>query len=94
MEQQTIDKIKQAVITILLGAIASLIPFYFQTSAMTTANEKINTEQSSFIEQTRIRVHEMEIKSAIDDTEINQIKNSLERIEKKIDRLIEKNTVP
>lgn len=92
MNQKLVDNVKQGIAIIIIGALASMIPFYFQTNAMTNENHKVNKEQGLLIEQTRLQLHDLEVKSAIDDTEIKQIKNSLERIEKKIDRLIENNT--
>lgn len=92
MNPKLMDQIKQGIVVIVIGAIISLVPFYYQTSAMTTEFKQTNTEQSSLIEQTRVTLHQLEVKGAIDDVEIKQIKESLQRIEKKIDRLIEKNT--
>lgn len=89
MNQKVMENLKQGIVILALGAIASMIPFYFQTSAMTNENHQMNLEQSKIIEQTQIQIQKLEVKNAIDDTEIKQIKNSLERIEKKIDRLIE-----
>lgn len=83
------ENIKQSLLLLALGALASLIPFYFQTSAQTQATQQVNTEQTRAIQNTGERLHVLEIKGAVDDTEIRQIKESLQRIEKKIDKLIE-----
>jgi outer membrane protein TolC len=83
------DNVKQGVLLILIGAVFSVVPFYFQTTAMTQQNEQTNQDQQQQINQTLSRVQNLELKGAVDDTEIKQIKASLERIEKKIDRLIE-----
>ncbi len=93
MNQKIMENIKQGLIILAMGAIASVIPFYFQTNAQTQENSRVNTEQSIQIEKTQNQLHNLEVQGAIDDTEIKQIKSSLERIEKKIDRLIENNTV-
>ncbi|ASS50141.1 MAG: hypothetical protein A3D31_11275 [Candidatus Fluviicola riflensis] len=89
MDKNLIDKVKQGVLVILLGAVFSIVPFYFQTSAMTQQTIQTNSEQSEKITETHNRLQKLEVKGAVDDTEIKQIKESLERIESKIDRLIE-----
>ena len=83
------DRVKQSVVLILIGAVFSVVPFYFQTSAMTEQNRQTNVTQQEEINQTLIRIQNLELQGAVDDTEIKQIKESLQRIEKKIDRLIE-----
>jgi len=83
------DKVKQSVVLILIGAVFSVVPFYFQTSAMTEQNRQTNVTQQEEINQTLIRIQNLELQGAVDNTEIKQIKESLQRIEKKIDRLIE-----
>lgn len=92
--QRMLEKVKEGVIFIAVGAIAAMIPFYFQTSAMTTENKQVDTEQTVLIERTQTRVHALELQEAVDVTEIKQIKESLQRIEKKIDRLIEHDNTP
>lgn len=89
MNENLWDKAKQAVLVILLGALFSVVPFYFQTLAMTEKSELKNLEQSTQISETLDRIQKLELKGAVDDTEIKQIKESLQRIEKKIDRLID-----
>lgn len=83
------DHVKQGVLLILTGAVFSVVPFYFQTTARTEQNHQTNISQQQEIDQTLIRIQSLELKGAVDDTEIKQIKESLQRIEKKIDRLIE-----
>lgn len=89
MNQQVWSKVKQVLLASLLGASLSLIPFYYQTNAMTQKANEVNVEQGKEIHQALSQLHQLEVKGAVDDTEIKQIKASLERIEKKIDRLIE-----
>jgi Tfp pilus assembly protein PilO len=89
MNEKLWDKAKQAVLVILLGALFSVVPFYFQTLAMTEKSELTNLEQSTQISETLDRIQKLELKDAVNDTEIKQIKESLVRIEKKIDRLID-----
>lgn len=83
------DNVKQGVLLLLIGAVFSVVPFYFQTNAMTEQNRQTNITQQTEIDQTLTRIQNLELQGAVDDTEIKQIKESLERIEKKIDRLIE-----
>lgn len=89
LEQTTIHKIKDALILIVLGAVVSLIPFYFQTNAMTKENKAVNDMQTLQITKSNAELKSLEINRAIDATEIKQIKESLDRIEKKLDKLIE-----
>ena len=83
------DNVKQGVFLILIGAVFSVVPFYFQTSAMTEQNHQTNITQQQEINETLSKIQNLELQGAVDDTEIKQIKESLQRIEKKIDRLIE-----
>lgn len=83
------DNVKQGVLLILIGAVFSVVPFYFQTSAMTEQNHQTNITQQQEINETLSKIQNLELQGAVDDTEIKQIKESLQRIEKKIDRLIE-----
>lgn len=89
LEQTTIQKIKDALILIVIGAVVSLIPFYFQTNAMTKENKVVNDMQTLQINQNNTELKSLEINRAIDATEIKQIKESLDRIEKKLDKLID-----
>lgn len=86
-----LDGIKHSIVIMSLGLVLSVVPFYFQTKAMTENNDKNLTEQSEIQNIQQDRLKELEIQGAVYDTEIEQIKESLERIEKKIDRLIERN---
>ena len=87
--EKTLQKLKDALAVIALGAIIAVIPFYFETRAATSEAERINKQQTVLLEQTRAELHALEIRGAIDNTEIEQIKQSLERIEEKIDKLID-----
>lgn len=89
MNEKLVDKLKHGVMLILIGAVFSVVPFYFRTTAMTEQNQLTNVAQQQELNQALNRVQHLELKGAIDDTEIKQIKESLDRIEKKIDRLIE-----
>lgn len=83
------DNVKHSLFIILVGTVLSVVPFYFQTNAMTEQNHQTNISQQKEIDVTLSRIQNLELQGAVDDTEIKQIKESLERIEKKIDRLIE-----
>lgn len=90
MSAKWFDYFKQALIGLIVGAMVSVVPFYFHTNAMTDQNTqtgKVHTEQLNEVEN---RLKQLEVKGAVDDTEIRQIKSSLQRIETKIDQLIEK----
>ena len=89
MDSKLWDKVRQSVLLILIGAVFSVVPFYFNTTAMTEQNRQTNVTQQQEIDETLTRIQNLELQGAVDDTEIKQIKESLERIEKKIDRLIE-----
>ena len=86
-----LDRIKHSAVVMSMGLVIGIIPFYFQTKTMTESNNENLTEQSEILDVQEDRLKELEIQGAVDDTEIEQIKESLERIEKKIDRLIERN---
>lgn len=88
-EKETTQKVKDTLIVIVLGAIISLVPFYFQTSAMTKENKVINQVQTQQINQTNAELKSLEIHRAVDATEIKHINESLIRIEKKLDKLID-----
>lgn len=89
IEAKTIQKVKDTLIVLALGAVISIVPFYFRTSAMTTEAKRVNEQQTILLEETKAELHALEIKGAIDKTEIEQIKQSLARIEGKIDKLID-----
>lgn len=89
MNKNLWDNVKQSVMLIIIGAVFSVVPFYFQTSAMTEQNHQTNIAQQQEINETLLKIQDLELQGAVDHTEIKQIKESLQRIEKKIDRLIE-----
>lgn len=84
-----VDRIRQGVVMILIAAVFSIVPFYFQTSAATGQLQQTNATQDAEITETQRRVQQIELDAAVKQTEIRQIKESLERIERKIDRLID-----
>lgn len=86
----TWDKIKQNIIVLTFGVIVSVVPFYFQTKAMTEDHDEKIGWQLEELKKQEERLLKLEVQGAVGDTEIEQIKESLQRIEKKIDRLIER----
>lgn len=88
-EKATVQRIKDTIVLIVLGAIVSIVPFYFQTNAMTKENKAVNDKQTLQINQHNAELKTLEINRAVDATEIKQIKESLDRIEKKLDKLID-----
>lgn len=88
--KEVLDKIKHSIVVMSIGLLVSVVPFYFQTKAMTENNNKNLTEHGQTLNVQGEQLNQLKIDGAINDTEIQQIKESLERIEKKIDRLIER----
>jgi uncharacterized membrane protein len=86
-----LDRIKHSAIVMSFGLVLAVVPFYFQTKAMTENNNEDLTEQSEIQAVQGERLKALEIQGAVYDAEIEQVKESLARIEKKIDRLIERN---
>lgn len=72
-----------------IGAVFTMIPFYFNTTAQTAQNEQTDKSQQLQLDATAAQLQHLDLNDAVHTTEIIQIKESLERIEKKIDRLIE-----
>jgi hypothetical protein len=89
MNKTTWDQLKQGALMILLGGVFSLVPFYFNTMAMTKENKQDIEKQTTDLKDIVSRVRILEVDGAVDNTEIRQINLRLERIEKKIDRLID-----
>lgn len=88
--KETLDKARQGFIAMIFGVVLAVVPFYFHTQAMTEEHSEKLVEQSDILEVQEERLKNLEVQGAVDDAEIEQIKESLERIEKKIDRLIER----
>lgn len=85
-----LEKIKHVAIALVMGAVVSVIPFYFETKEMTEANTAKIIELTETLHLEQERIKQIEVGQAVDNAEIVQIKSSLDRIEKKIDRLIER----
>jgi len=89
-KKDTIQKIKNALVIVIIGSILSVIPFYFETRAMTNENGMINERQDEQLKEHEKKIQESIVNDAIEKTETEQIKETLDRIEAKLDRLIEK----
>lgn len=90
MKPSFLDRIKQSALVIVIGFIFSFVPFYYQTTELNAQSLKTNTSQNQEISKLHSSINKLEVQSAVDDTKIKQIKESLDRIEQKIDRIIEK----
>lgn len=91
-KKDIIQKIKNALVVVMVGSILSFIPFYFETSARTKENHVVNQKQDERLNVHELKIQEGKINDAIERTESEQIKATLIRIEQKLDRLIEKET--
>lgn len=91
-KKETVKKIKDTLIIVIIGAVLSVIPFYFETRAMTNENDAINDRQELILNDHDTKIQQGIVNDAIEKTETKQIKLALERIENKLDRLIEKET--
>lgn len=89
-KKDIIQKIKNAVVVVMVGSLLSFIPFYFETRARTNENSVVNQRQGEQLDKHEAMIQEGKINDAIEKTESEQIKATLKRIESKLDRLIEK----
>ncbi len=89
-KKETVQKIKNTLILVIVGSILSFIPFYFDTRAMSNENGIINKKQDERLMQHDLKIQESMINDAVEKAESEQIKETLKRIEAKLDRLIEK----
>ena len=78
---QLFERVKQGVVALAVGAIFTLIPFYFETSAMSSQGLQKNIEQDKALETLSNTLHNLQLQSAIGDqtdkfqTGKNRIKN-------------------
>lgn len=87
--KETLDKAVKGFVAMVFGAVLTVVPFYFQTQAKTENHEQTLSDHTESLRLQDERVKELEVQEAVDNAEIKQIKESLDRIESKIDRLIE-----
>lgn len=90
VSKKLIERIKHSAVIASIGVFLGVVPFYFQTKAMTEDNNSAVIEHKGVLKEQDEKLNGLEIREAINDTEIQQIKESLDRIEGKIDRLIER----
>ena len=83
----TISKIKETITGILLGGLLTVVPFYFETKAMTEDNHIVNSEQQKQIVSLNNQATEIKVNQAVEKAEIEHNKEILLRIEKKLDEL-------
>lgn len=84
------SRIQNTITVIILAALVSVIPFYYNTNAMTSENSRTNQKQDEAINEHETQIQEIKVNQSVEKAEIEQIKESLKRIETKLDRLIEK----
>ena len=80
-------KLKETIIGVLLGGLLLVVPFYFETKAMTEDNHILNLQQEINIDNLNNETVEMKLNQAVAQTKIEHNKEILLRIEKKIDEL-------
>lgn len=83
-------RVQNTLAVLVLGALVSIIPFYYNTNAMTNENTQTNQRQDETLLKHESEIREILVNDAVERTETEQIKAALERIESKLDRLIEK----
>lgn len=83
----TQNKVKEALIGILLAGLIALVPFYFETKAMTEDNYHLNVQQEQQINLLDTEQDEIRVNQALEKLEILHQKEILLRIEKKLDEL-------
>lgn len=80
--------IGQTLLGIFLGAVISIVPFYFETKAMTQANFVTNERQDGSIQVLEKNTNDLTLELAVEKSERLHNKQALERIEKKLDQLL------
>lgn len=85
--KSSLSNIRQTLIGVLIGGLVSIVPFYFETKAMTLENSKANLEQDVDITVLKEDVIVLDRNVAVEITQRENNGKALERIEKKIDAL-------
>lgn len=83
----TFNKLKETIAGILIAGLLSIVPFYFETKAMTEHNHIVNSEQHKQITSLKEQANEVKVNQAVEKAEIEHNKEILLRIEKKLDEL-------
>lgn len=84
----TKNSIRQTVVGIILGGLVAVVPFYFETKAMTEENHQINLSQDKDVISLKQQANNLELQVALERSERIHNEETLERIEKKLDELI------
>lgn len=84
----TVSNIKQTLLGIFLGGLVSILPFYFETKALTLENSSANVEQDTKIGVLTESYHSLDRDLSVEKNQTENTKESLQRIEKKLDELI------
>lgn len=85
---KVLDKVKQVIVGIVLTGLLALVPFYFESKAMTEDNRAINVRQDSDIAMLEEEAKALNLEVAVEQAERKHNKEALERIERKLDELI------
>lgn len=88
MTTKAFYNIRKTVVGVILGAFVAVVPFYFETKAMTEENRQINLSQDKDVTFLKESATELELQIALERTERIHNEETLERIEKKLDELI------
>ncbi len=88
MSKSVLNNIKELVVGIVLTGLVSLVPFYFETQAMTSENTSINSDQDYSISVIDKEVEILALEFAVEQSERKHNKEALIRIENKLDQLI------
>ncbi len=87
--KQILAKIKEGAVWIVLGAVVSIVPFYYNTNASIELIEGKVQVQEHEINEVKTEFNNIKgVQSVQEERHIN-IQRRLERIEKKLDYLIE-----
>jgi hypothetical protein len=86
--KNSLTMIKQTLIGVLLGGLVSVLPFYYETKAMTLENGVTNLEQDDQLAELTDGIHVLDRDLAIEKTQQQHNSEALIRIEKKLDDLI------
>lgn len=84
-------KVKDTLVWIAVGALISLIPFYYQTKANIDANYKNSNNNAVELKENKHQLIEVKNSQIVHEERQVQILKRLEKIENKIDYLIEHN---
>jgi len=89
--KQITTKLREGVLWVVLGAIFTIVPFYYNTnSTLANANNRIDIVTLK-TESNEIAVKSLEGSQLVQEERFRNIEQRLERIEKKLDYLIENN---